>query len=71
MSCAATQAIARVRHEPDLVAVRRLEALLNWQAERRHAMGRAVGQPYGSMAGGSLMFFQIEHIEVDVVPDSR
>ena len=28
------QAIARVRHEPDLVAVRRLEALLNWQAEK-------------------------------------
>jgi len=27
------KAIARVRHEPDLVAVRRLEALLNWQVE--------------------------------------
>lgn len=41
MSCAATQAIARVRHEPDLVAVRRLEALLNWQAEKpRHGSSR-------------------------------
>lgn len=29
----AAQAIARARHEPDLVAVRRLEALLNWQLE--------------------------------------
>eukprot|EP00435_Cladocopium_sp_Y103_P034528 s2108_g8.t3 len=27
------KAIARVRHEPDLVAVRRLEALLTWQVE--------------------------------------
>ena len=27
------EAIARARHEPDLVAVRRLEALLSWQVE--------------------------------------
>ena len=67
MSCAATQAIARVRHEPDLVAVRRLEALLNWQV-RRHGSSR--GSIWVDMVGGS-MFFQIEHIEVDVVPDSR
>ena len=29
------QAIVRARHEPDLVAVRRLEALLCWQARLR------------------------------------